>query len=445
MGLEPLQRLTAATAAKLIASGQVSSEDLVAACLARIAARDGDVKAWAHVDPESALARARVADTWRRSGRGLGPLHGVPIGIIDIIDTCEHPTEYGSPAFKGRQPVNDAACVAALKAAGAIILGKTITTELATATPSVTRNPVNLEHTPGSSSAGSAAAVADMMVPTALGTQTADTVVNAASYCGVYGFKPSFGIIPRTGMLTHAHSLDTVGILARSIEDLALVCDVAQAYDSADPASAAKLRPPLTATAMMDWPLSPRFAMVTGAAWNSADPMLQEAFGELAETLGADIVPVDIDLVVETGNAAARTVQSFERTQHFNPLLERYPDKISPRLAAYIEAGRRITNAEYEHASKSVDDLRMALDLLFSDHGTILTAAAPGPAPKDLAATGDPDVSALWTLLGLPVVTVPLLEFDGLPIGVQLVGSRYDDGRLLRTARLLTERVLNGN
>ncbi len=444
MDTEALQRLTAQAAAMLIASGDISSEDLVAACLSRIAARDGEVKAWAHVDADLALAQARAADHWRRSGRGLGRLHGVPIGIKDIIDTADQPTERGSAAFKGRRPDRDAACVAALRAAGAVILGKTVTTEFATRTPSITRNPGNLEHTPGGSSAGSAAAVADFMVPAALGTQTAGSVIRPASFCGVYGFKPTFGRIPRTGILTYAHSLDTVGVLARSVEDLALICDVVQAYDSGDVASDGQVRAPLTPQTIMDWPLQPRFAFVKGPVWSTADPVLHQAYDELAETLGADVVIADIDLVVEAGLAAARTVLSFERTHHFGPLLERYPDQISERLATDIEAGRSITVDAYTHALHSADSLRGVLDAVFADHGTILTPAAPGPAPRGLTSTGDPVFSALWTFLGLPSVTVPLLECDGLPLGVQLVGAHGDDGRLLRTARLLTQRIAGG-
>jgi Asp-tRNA(Asn)/Glu-tRNA(Gln) amidotransferase A subunit family amidase len=440
MDRDALQRLTAAAAARLIAGGQITSEELVTAC----AARDSEVKAWAHVDPSRALDQARAADDWRRSGRGLGLLHGVPIGIKDIIDTGDMPTENGSTAFKGRRPKKDAACVAKLRAAGAVILGKTVTTELATATPSSTRNPHHLDHTPGGSSAGSAAAVADLMVPVALGTQTAGSVIRPASFCGAHGFKPSFGLIPRTGVLPYAPSLDTIGILARSIEDLALVCDVVQGCDSGDPASDGKRRAPLSPTATMAWPLPPRFALVKGPHWSNADPIMREAFAELAETLGADIVDVDIDLIIEAGLAAARVVQAYERTQSFAPFLQRLPGQISARLAADIEAGRHVTEGDYRSACDAVDSLRAALDPLFADHGTLMTAAAPGLAPKDLGTTGDPIFNALWTYLGLPAVTVPLLECDGLPLGVQLVGANFDDGRLLRTARLLTDRIAHG-
>lgn len=449
MDVEALQRLTATVAAKLIASGDISSRDLVSACLARIIVRDGDVRAWAHVDPERALADACAADDWRRSGRMLGPLHGVPVGVKDIIDTSDYRTEYGSSAFQGRQPEKDAACVAALRSSGAVILGKTVTTEFATATPSVTRNPCHLEHSPGGSSAGSAAAVADFMVPIALGTQTAGSVIRPASFCGTYGFKPSYGLIPRTGVLPYAPSLDTIGVLARSIDDLALVCDVVQGFDSNDPASNGKRRAPLSPTAAMQWPLAPRFAFVKGPQWKGADSIMRDAFAELAETLGADVVDVDIDLIVETGLAAAQVVQAYERTQSFDPFLQRFAGQISTRLASDIELGRRVTESDYRRACDAIGSMRAALDPLFADHGTIMTAAAPGLAPRlaprDLGTTGDPIFNALWTYLGLPAVTVPLLECDGLPLGVQLVGALYDDARLLRTARLLTERIAIGS
>ena len=214
--------LTATAAADAIRKGELSAETLVRACLERIAAREDDVQAWAHVDPELALAQAREADAALRAGEATGALHGVPVGVKDIFDTADMPTENGSPIFAGRRPERDATCVAALRDAGAVIMGKTVTTELALLTPAKTRNPRNLAHTPGGSSAGSAAAVADHMVPAALGSQTAGSIMRPASFCGVYGFKPTLGLVPRAGVLMQSHTLDTVGLYARSIEDLAL-------------------------------------------------------------------------------------------------------------------------------------------------------------------------------------------------------------------------------
>jgi len=276
-----LLALSATEAAARIARGEATSEALVSACLDRIEAQDPQVRAWAFLDRERALAQAKAADETRRIGKGVGPLHGVPVGIKDVIDTADFPTEHGSPIFKGRRPDKDAACVTALRRAGAVILGKTVTTEFAASTPSVTRNPHNLEHTPGGSSSGSAAAVAAGMVPLAVGTQTGGSVIRPAAFCGVYGFKPTFGMIPRTGVLPQALSLDTVGVFARSVEDAALIADAMQAYDGGDAASLATSRPRLLATATEDWPLPPSMVFVKTHAWANADAATREAFDEL--------------------------------------------------------------------------------------------------------------------------------------------------------------------
>ena len=445
MSSHELTGLGAIDAARSIAQGEITSEALVAACLGRIAARDGDVRAWAHLDPEHALRTAREADEARVEGKGGGPLHGVPIGIKDVIDTADYPTEHGSPAFAGRRPEEDAAVVTALRAAGAIILGKTVTTELATLTPGVTRNPRNTAHTPGGSSSGSAAAVADAMVPIALGTQTGGSVIRPASFCGVYGFKPTFGLVPRPGVLAQAPSLDTLGVFGRSIEDLALVGDVLQAYDPRDPASIAQSRPSLRSLATMAWPVAPTFAYVRSPAWAAADPRLHEAFGELVEALGDRVVEVDIDLVIQQGLTAARVIQKVELACHFGPVLDSSPGLVSRRLAGDIEEGRALKGVDYAAALAARKTFHAIVDDIFLNHGTILTPAAPGPAPEGLETTGNPVFNAFWTYLGVPAVTLPLLEADGLPIGVQLVGARRDDGRLLRTARLLVEQLAQGD
>ena len=433
--------LSVTEAAARIARGEATSEALVSACLERIEALEPNIKAWAFLDRERALAQAKTADETRRLGKGVGPLHGVPVGIKDVIDTADFPTEHGSPVFKGRRPDKDAACVTALRRAGAVILGKTVTTEMAANTPSVTRNPHNLEHTPGGSSSGSAAAVAAGMVPLAIGTQTGGSVIRPAAFCGVYGFKPTFGMIPRTGVLPHAQSLDTVGVFARTVEDAALIADATQAYDAGDPASLATSRPRLLATLSEDWPLPPSLVFVKTHAWADADPATREAFGELVEELGDKMHHVSIDITVERGVAAARTVQSVELAANVGPLLDRSPDLISKGLAERIEAGRRVRGVDYVAALNARAAAEDTVEDLFLDFGTILTPSALGPAPKGLGSTGDPVFCAFWTYLGVPAITLPLLQADGLPMGVQLVGRRGDDGRLLRSARWLARHV----
>ena len=436
-----LTALTATQAIAKLAAGDISSEHLVRACLDRIAELEPSLEAWAFLDREHALEQAISADAARKAGKGVGPLHGLPIGVKDIIDTADMPTENGCAALKGRQPLRDAACVTALHRAGAVIVGKTVTTELAAYTPAATRNPRNLEHTPGGSSSGSAAAIAAGMVPAALGTQTAGSVIRPAAFCGIYGFKPTFGLIPRTGVLTQAHSLDTVGVMGRSVEDLALLADALQSYDERDPASLTSSRPRLLAAATEDWPLEPLFAFVKTHAWKDADATTHEAFGELVEHLGGKITEISLDQTTERGMAAAMTVQSVELAFHFGPLLDRAPDMISKPLAALIEQGRHVSGIDYVAGLNAREAFYATVEDLLFNHGTILTPAALGIAPKGLGATGNPVFCRFWTYLGVPAVSLPLLEADGMPMGVQLIGARRDDGRLLRTARWLVRHL----
>jgi Asp-tRNA(Asn)/Glu-tRNA(Gln) amidotransferase A subunit family amidase len=437
---DPLS-LGAVEAAAKIATGELTSETLVRACLARIDALEPDVRAWAHLDGERALDEAKAADAARQQGKGVGPLHGVPVGIKDIIDTAGLPTEHGSPAFKGRRPFHDAACITALRRAGGVVLGKTVTTELATITPASTRNPRNLEHTPGGSSSGSAAAVAAGMVPAAVGTQTGGSVIRPAAYCGVYGFKPTFGLIPRHGVLPHAHTLDTVGVFGRSVEDVALMADALQAYDERDPASLATSRPRLLATATEEVPLPPLFAFVKTSAWSEAEGVTRDAFGELVEALGPQVQETNLDQTTEAGLGAAKVVQDVEFAGHAGPLLDRAPELISKGLAERIERGRQVSGVDYCAALAARERSYAAVEGVLLDYGFILTPAAPGPAPKDLGTTGNPVFCAFWTWIGAPAVTLPLLEADGMPMGVQLVGRRGDDGRLLRAARWLVQHL----
>src|SRR5581483_4257361 len=436
-----LLALSATEAAARIARGETTSEALVRACLDRIAEAEPGVQAWAFLDRERALEQARGADEQRREGKGVGPLHGVPIGIKDIIDTADMPTENGCKLHRGRQPAADATCVTALRRAGAVIMGKTVTTELAAFSPGKTHNPRNLEHTPGGSSSGSAAAVAAGMVPAALGTQTVGSVIRPSAFCGVYGFKPTFGLILRPGVLTQAHSLDTVGIMGRCVEDLALVADVLQGHDERDRASLVSSRPQLFATATEDWPLAPIFTFVKSHAWKDADPATHEAFGELVEHLGDRVEEISFDSSTERGYAANRLVQKVEMAVHFAPLLAQAPELLSDSLKQQMEEGRRTAGVDYIAALQAREELYANVENVLRAHGTIITPAALGPAPKGLASTGNPVFCGFWTFLGVPAVTLPLLEVDGLPMGVQLIGARRDDGRLLRTARWLAKNL----
>lgn len=439
--MSELWQLTAAEAAEAIRNGRTTSEALVAACLNRIAEQDPGIGAFVHLDPDYAIEQARRADRWRGTGNGTGPLHGVPIALKDIIETADMPTECGTPIMAGRRTGRDAALVTQLRQAGAIMLGKTVTTELALLTPSATRNPANLEHTPGGSSAGSAAAVAAHMVPVALGSQTAGSVLRPASYCGVYGFKPTFGLVSRTGVLMQSHTLDTMGLLARSIADLALVTDCMAATDPSDPASVPRSQPRLLDIARGEPPLPPTLAFVKTPSWDAmADAGMKEAFGELVAALGERVEEIEVGSLTEVIEWQ-RIVQLAENAAYYGPFLDRSADLLSPGLRARLEEGARVPVRAYVEAIANRDGAIGAVSQMFERYAAILTPAAPGPAPKGFGSTGSPIFNGLWTYLGLPTVSLPLLEVDGLPVGVQLIGPRYDDGRLLRTAGWLERRL----
>ena len=434
-----LAKLTATAAMQQINSGDITSEQLTQACLNRIAAREPEVKAFAHFDAEHALTQARAADAARKSGKGVGPLNGLPVGIKDIIDTADMPTQNGCEFYKGRQPTEDAACVAALRDAGAIIIGKTVTTEMASTTPGATCNPHNLGHTPGGSSSGSAAGVADAMFPLALGTQTGGSVIRPASFCGIFALKPTFGLISRTGVTMQSHTLDTVGVYGRSVEDLALIADALSAHDPRDPGSYVRSRPNLSRAAAEKVPVKPIFAYIKTPAWHLTDQVAKEAFAELISDLGDLVEEIDMPSL-ETVAANAGIVQAAENAAYYGALADQAGDAMSAALRTRIEAGRKVSAEAYVKAVNAREDAARRIDIMLTSYSAILTPSSTGLAPKTLASTGNPVFNAAWTYLGNPCVNVPILEADGLPIGVQLVGARRDDGRLLRTARWLAER-----
>ena len=294
MDLTNLHALSATDAARVIREGVISSEQYVAACLARVRETDARIEAWAFLDPDHALAQARAADQYRLSGQAIGPLHGVPIGIKDIIDTADMPTENGSPLHAGRTPSRDAAVVTLLRAAGAVIMGKTITTEFACGASGKTRNPHDPAYSPGGSSSGSAAAVAAGMVPLALGSQTGGSTVRPASYCGVYGLKPTRGLIPRRGMSRVAQTLDTVGLFARTLDDIALLLETCVAYDEGEFESSPRAHAPYRAVAAEEPPIPPTFGFVRTPHWDRVDADAKEAFAEIVERLGARVEEVEL-------------------------------------------------------------------------------------------------------------------------------------------------------
>ena len=411
-------RLPATTLARLVDGGELTAEAVVQSCLDRIREREPVVRAWTHLDREAALAAARACD----KGGGRGALRGVPFGIKDIFDTADMPSGYGSPIYTGCRPSFDASAVALPRAAGAILLGKTVTTEFANRHPGPTGNPHNLAHTPGGSSSGSAAAVADFMVPLAIGTQTGGSVIRPAAFCGVVGFKPSYGLFPPAGMHMNTDSLDTVGAMARSVEDIALF-------------RAALMAIPYEKPVMPERP--PRLALCRTMHWDRAQPegraVLEAAAAQL-RAAGATIVESELPGVCADVSEIQRRHSAYEAPRNHAPELHRHAALLSDDLLANgrIAAGRKLTSDDFRTAWRRADRARAAAQEWAGGFDAILTLPAPGQAPKTLASTGDAIFNSLWTMLHMPCLTLPAgAGPDGLPVGIQLVGRRHDDRRLI--------------
>ena len=432
--------MTASQARDHMAKGDISAEAYTKACLDHIATRDPEVEAWVHLDADHALAQARSADKRRASGSPLGLLHGLPVGIKDVIDTADMPTQNGSPLYKGHQPARDATCVAALRAAGAVIIGKTVTTELATLTPNKTKNPHNPAHTPGGSSSGSAAAVGAQMIPLALGTQTGGSVIRPGSFNGVYALKPTLGCISRSGVTMQSNTLDTVGVFGRSIADLALITDALSQYDPSDAVSYARVRPNLATVLAQAAIAKPKLAFYKSPAWQFAEAGAKDELAKIVKLLGAAVEEIDIPalapVIQHHGN-----VMGAENAYFYGPLLARNPEAISPGLTERLQIGAKVLGHDYVAGLQAREAMYAAVENVLGGYSALLTLPSCGPAPKGLGSTGNAVFNGMWTLLGVPCVSLPLMQVGGMPCGVQLIGKRRDEGRLLATARWVEETV----
>ena len=367
----------------------------------------------------------------------------MPVGIKDIFDTSDMPTENGTVLHAGRTPVEDAAAVALLRAAGAVIMGKTVTTELAVYSPGKTRNPHDPSHTPGGSSSGSAAAVAAEMVPLAIGSQTNGSVIRPAACCGVYGYKPTHGLVSLYGALAQSAPLDTIGVFARNIEDLALITEQLIVYDGRDPNQRPRARAALVDTAAQQPPVPPRIAFVKTPIWPKADAETQEAFTSFVASHGSYITEVTLPDWFGEAIGWHGVIMESDLARSFAREYERGRDQLSTTLRM-IERGQKHLAIDYNRALGQVERLNQSLRQIFADYDAILTPATTGTAPRGLDTTGSPIFCTLWTLTGAPAITLPLLRgANGLPLGVQLVAAKGDDGRLLRTAGWLAKQVMS--
>ena len=436
--------LSAVDARDALEQGSLSSVELVEACFERIDEVEESIGAWAHLDREVALEQARQVDDFRRRGLALGALHGLPVGIKDIIDTSDYPTERGSVLYQGRTPSTDATLVSLLREAGAIILGKTVTTELAVYSPGKTRNPHNTEHTPGGSSSGSAAAVAAGMVTLSVGTQTNGSVIRPASYCGVYGFKPSFARISRFGVMTQSKPLDTVGVFARSLADLALISDVLMRYDGQDNGMKPTAPPCIARIMAEEVPIKPRFAFVRTPMWEQVEQSTKDGFRELIDSVNEEnaktIYVVDLPAQFADIYKDHQNIMEADLALNFAEDYRDGKSQLSTELCEMIERGQKVLATEYNTSVSKINDYSAYLDDLFDEYEAVLTPSTFGAAPAGVNSTGSPEMNTIWTFCGNPVINLPLLQnLEGLPVGVQIIGGKGDDARLFRTSRWLLE------
>ncbi|HSO60561.1 MAG TPA: amidase [Desulfobacterales bacterium] len=440
----PLYRMGLLEAAQAIRKGDLSSEELTRALLDRIAKHEDAVLAFQWLDPVRALELARQADRQLRSKATAGPLHGIPIGIKDIIETRDIPTGMGSPIFDGHVPARSANLVQRAEAAGAFVLGKTVTTEFAYFHPGKTRNPWNPAHTPGGSSSGSAAAVAMGFLPGAVGTQTNGSVIRPAAFCGVVGYKPTAGMISLSGVHPFSPSLDQPGVFGRSVLDAAFLAAALVGTEGAESASSRAVAEGLSGSlAALDRP--PRLAAVRSPVWGLADAAAQRHFMELAARLraaGAQVEEKELPPAFADAHAAQRTVMYGEGARVFAELQRRERGRLSPRLNALIDEGLGIADSELARGLEKKNRLAGELDAFLAGYDAIITPPTLGEAPADLTQTGDPAFCTIWSLCGVPALTIPTGRGpSGLPLGLQVVGPRLSDERTLSVALWCDERI----
>ena len=438
----PLSNLTAVNIVQSLKKGEFTCEELVKNYIDHINKYEKNIEAWEFFDETLILKQAKKLDQDHQSGKVHGDLHGVPVGIKDIFDTENMPTSDGTEIHKENPSWSDCTVVSKLKQAGAIIMGKTVTTELAYYSPGKTKNPHDPTRTPGGSSSGSAAAVASHMVPLAIGSQTNGSVIRPASYCGVVGYKPTKGFISRHLVLQISRALDQIGVFSNTLEDAALISEQLFGYDKQDPDTSLNAKPKLLDATKQKPPVEPIFAYIKLPFMDELDEDAKKGFEEIKDELKGKIDEIELPEGFVDIPEWHKVIMESDMARSFSAEYTKSKHKLSNNIIEAIERGMKYTAVEYNNALSKIDAANIYFKQFFYDYDAILTPSASGEAPKGLKSTGNPIFCTIWTFCGMPCISLPLLQGNnGLPIGVQLVSSLFDDERLFRNASWLTKKI----
>jgi len=424
--------------AEKIKSGQLSSVEVCEKYIDRIKKFEKDVKAWAHFDKKVLLEKATEADEHRKAGKPTGSLHGVPIAVKDIIGTVDMPTECGTVIRKGKSYSQNAEIIDLLHASGAIVMGKTATSELAYLGPPATTNPHDKNRTPGGSSSGSAASVASFMAPASIGSQTGGSVIRPASYCGVVGYKPSYGLISRNGVLRTSFSLDQIGMFGRKVEDVAMLAKVLIKKDKYDAATIHYSTENILSETKKGPIFEPKFIFYKTDHWKIIDKKSRESFEYFIKSFKKNIEIFDTPSYFKDIHKYHQIIHETDLANNFSVYYKKFRKKLSKYMQDAISNGNKYTAKEYAEAIDFMKRSYESYEEVFEDYHGVLSPSSPGVAPKGLKSTGTAEFNKVWSYLGTPCISLPLLEGENnLPLGVQLIGNKYDDHRFLGVAKWL--------
>ena len=424
--------------AKKIKDAELTSVEVCEKYIERINKFEKDVKAWAHFDKKVLLEKATEADDHRRSGKPVGLLHGVPIAVKDIIGTVDMPTECGTVIRKGKSYSQNAEIIDLLHASGAIVMGKTATSELAYLGPPATTNPHDKNRTPGGSSSGSAASVASFMAPASIGSQTGGSVIRPASYCGVVGYKPSYGLISRNGVLRTSYSLDQIGMFGRKVEDVAMLAKVLIKKDKYDAATIHYSTENILSETKKGPIFEPKFIFYKTDHWKIIDKKSRESFEYFIKSFKKNIEIFDTPSYFKDIHKYHQIIHETDLANNFSVYFKKFKKKLSKYMQDAISNGNKHTAKEYAEAIDFMKRSYESYEEVFEDYHGVLSPSSPGVAPKGLKSTGTAEFNKVWSYLGTPCISLPLLEGENnLPLGVQLIGNKYDDHRFLGVASWL--------